>query len=268
MVVNGNGGAAYVEGGGRLLMLARQLIAQDDDHPLRDSLEKAVERLDLYADLRALDPVELAHAVDIALGIITEDEIVRLAALDPGQFELQRKRAVRRLGWRLGALDREIRTTRRNAHPRGAIRPNGSNTRTVSEKTPRAQGEDDRSREGSSGGTVRVDTVRVDELHAAARDVIENVDPLGLVDEQIKRMGYAGDTRPALLTYVALSSRHQPRPLNLHHRADAASGKNFTVNTALALHPSSAFYLLSASSSRTPFIPPKRFRTDTYLGRG
>src|SRR6266403_1588434 len=60
--------------------------------------------------------------------------------------------------------------------------------------------------------------------------------------------GYAGDLTPAVLAYVALTSRFTDRPINLALVADAAAGKNTTLDAALALVPEEEVYEFSAGS--------------------
>jgi len=62
--------------------------------------------------------------------------------------------------------------------------------------------------------------------------------------------GYAGDLAPAVLAYVALTSRFTDRPINLALVADAAAGKNTTLDAALALVPEEEVYEFSAGSPR------------------
>ncbi len=72
--------------------------------------------------------------------------------------------------------------------------------------------------------------------------------------------GYAGDLTPAKLAYVALTSRLLTRPMNLAFVAEAAAGKNWTVNAARALVPPEDVYVLSAGSPRALLYTDKDFR--------
>jgi len=99
--------------------------------------------------------------------------------------------------------------------------------------------------------------LRAQELTQEALEALDMARPLledpGLLDRIIDAMGqqgYAGDHRPAVLAYVAITSRLLPRPLNLALVAPSAAGKNRTVDAALALMPGTAFYSISASSPR------------------
>jgi len=70
------------------------------------------------------------------------------------------------------------------------------------------------------------------------------------VDVAVERLGYAGDREPVLLIYVVVSSRLLDKPINLHVIAPSASGKNYSVNTALALIPDEAVFKMTASTPK------------------
>jgi len=90
----------------------------------------------------------------------------------------------------------------------------------------------------------------LDRLRALGASILEADDPLEPVRDALRVLGYAGDTRLPELLYTAVASRFQTRPINVHIEAQSASGKNFAISSALALHPEDAYYLLSASSPR------------------
>src|SRR5208282_335335 len=65
-----------------------------------------------------------------------------------------------------------------------------------------------------------------------------------------EQLGYAGDRSPVILTYSVITSRLLDKPINLHIIAPSASGKNYTVNTALALIPDEAVFKMTASTPK------------------
>jgi len=77
--------------------------------------------------------------------------------------------------------------------------------------------------------------------------------------------GYAGDLMPAKLAYVALTSRLLERPMNLAFVAEAAAGKNWTVNAARALVPPEDVYVFSAGSPRALLYTDKDFRNRVVI---
>src|SRR5262249_15586085 len=75
-------------------------------------------------------------------------------------------------------------------------------------------------------------------------------DPLILerVEGWIAASGYAGDVRPAVVAYIALTSRLLDQPISLAIVGPSAAGKNYALDAAVALMPKEAFYSVSAAS--------------------
>ena len=72
---------------------------------------------------------------------------------------------------------------------------------------------------------------------------------LSRVGEAMRANGYAGRLEPALLAYVALTSRLlEERPINLELVGGPAAGKNATIDAALALVPREDVYEFTSSS--------------------
>lgn len=84
-----------------------------------------------------------------------------------------------------------------------------------------------------------------------ARPLLNDPNILARITEAIQAQGYIGDPTPALLTYIALTSRLLDRPINLALVADSSAGKNATIDAALKLVPSEAVYLFNAGSPRS-----------------
>ena len=93
-----------------------------------------------------------------------------------------------------------------------------------------------------------------------ARELLDAPDVLAQVAEAMRTNGYAGDLMPAKLAYVALTSRLLERPMNLAFVAEAAAGKNWTVNAARALVPPEDVHVFSAGSPRALLYTDKGFR--------
>jgi hypothetical protein len=87
-------------------------------------------------------------------------------------------------------------------------------------------------------------------LYELAKSVGESDDVLALVHDQLVADGYAGDTAPARRVYLAISSRYEKRPINVHRLAQASSGKNYTIDASLRFFPESAYLQLSAASPK------------------
>jgi len=83
-----------------------------------------------------------------------------------------------------------------------------------------------------------------------ARDLLDDPHLMDRIGETIRARGYAGDVRPAQQVYVAMTSRLQPRPMNVAVVAQSAAGKNKAVDGAKELIPSEAIHEICASSER------------------
>jgi hypothetical protein len=96
----------------------------------------------------------------------------------------------------------------------------------------------------------RVQQQAAAEAYALSRDLLHAPDLLDRIGQAIKTAGYAGDVNPAVLTYLAITSRLLPRPLNVALVAASASGKNCTVDAAVDLVPPEAVHIEKAGSAR------------------
>ena len=88
------------------------------------------------------------------------------------------------------------------------------------------------------------------ECLAKARPLLHRPDVLDQLKGAIRATGFAGDTRPAMMSYFAITSRLLRAPLNLGYISQSASGKNAGVDASLPFFPATAFYLVRASSPR------------------
>jgi hypothetical protein len=121
--------------------------------------------------------------------------------------------------------------------------------------------------EDHTGGTIGESPIDEEaiaaELYEKARPLAECDNILAEVEKQIVSEGYAGNTAPALRSYVAISSNCLTRPINLHRVAPPASGKNFTTDSVLPLFPEEDYYKLTASSERALIYSPASFKHRT-----
>jgi hypothetical protein len=100
------------------------------------------------------------------------------------------------------------------------------------------------------------DNERLSQLYHEANAVIEAEDPLELIKDAIRGLGYGGDLKPVIITYCAATSRllemrEGAMPVHLLLMGLSSSGKNFTLGRVLALLPSEAYHVISAGSPRT-----------------
>ncbi len=76
----------------------------------------------------------------------------------------------------------------------------------------------------------------------------ENTDLIKLLTKAVADTGYAGDVRPALCAFIAITSRLLDKPLNLVFLAQSGSGKNASIEAVLPFFPQQAVYIIRASS--------------------
>ena len=93
------------------------------------------------------------------------------------------------------------------------------------------------------------------ELKRRAADVLGAADPLELVQRAITASGYGGDLLPAMLTYLALTSRllamrRGAMPVHLLLVGPPSAGKSYTLQTCLMLMPEKAYHTIDAGSPR------------------
>jgi Winged helix-turn-helix DNA-binding len=86
--------------------------------------------------------------------------------------------------------------------------------------------------------------------YTEAKRLLEASDLLERIGRSMQQRGYAGDVSPALLGYVAFTSRLLDRPINLSYVAPSAAGKNRAVDEAKAFMPPEAYYEIDAGSDR------------------
>jgi hypothetical protein len=98
--------------------------------------------------------------------------------------------------------------------------------------------------------------VQLRQLYDKARACIEANDPLKLVRDAIRDLGYGGDLKPALITYLAATSRllamrDGAMPVHLLLTGASCSGKSYTVSLVRKLLPQEAYHIIDAGSPRT-----------------
>ena len=121
-------------------------------------------------------------------------------------------------------------------------------------------------------GSIRVSELRAEAFTSEARKALVTARPL-LRDAELLSMlskvfgeaGYAGDVRPALMAYVAVTSRLTESPLNLGYLSQSASGKNAAIDAALPFFPDESYYLVRASSPRALIYNEEQFAHRTVI---
>lgn len=110
----------------------------------------------------------------------------------------------------------------------------------------------------------KVDAELIDLLKLAA-PVIESPDPLECVKREIVRLGYGGDIRPAVMTYLAATSRllaMRPgtTPVHLLLVGPPSVGKSYTWTVVSRLLPPEAYWLIDAGSPRVLIYDTQELR--------
>ena len=108
-------------------------------------------------------------------------------------------------------------------------------------------------------------TVEARQSLNVARPLLDDPDFLGTLANTLGVIGYAGDPRPAIMSYIAITSRVLRNPLNLSYISQSAAGKNAAAEAPLPLFPESAYYLVQASSPRALIYNDEIFTHRTVI---
>jgi len=93
------------------------------------------------------------------------------------------------------------------------------------------------------------------QLYQEAKAVIEATDPLKVIENAIQGLGYGGDIKPALITYLAVTSRlleMRPgaMPVHLLLTGPSSGGKSYTLGVIKTLMPDEGYHVIDAGSPR------------------
>lgn len=100
---------------------------------------------------------------------------------------------------------------------------------------------------------VQCNDKRLSDVYLQAKPIIEAADPLTLIKDAIRGLGYGGDLKPALITYLAATSRllemrDGAMPVHLLLTGPSSSGKSYTLSVIKKLLPSEAYHEIDAGS--------------------
>jgi hypothetical protein len=92
-------------------------------------------------------------------------------------------------------------------------------------------------------------------LQAEASAVLTAPDPVEMVRREIRRLGYGGDLKPPMITYLALTSRvlamrDGAMPVHLLLLGQPAAGKSYCLTVVLKLMPPESYNKIDAGSPR------------------
>jgi hypothetical protein len=102
---------------------------------------------------------------------------------------------------------------------------------------------------------TRYSNAQLARFYNEARYIIEADHPLELVKNAIRGLGYGGDLKPALITYLAMTSRllamrTGAMPVHILLMGASSAGKNYTLDRVKTLLPVEAYYTIDAGSPR------------------
>ena len=92
-------------------------------------------------------------------------------------------------------------------------------------------------------------------LLGLARPVLKSGDPIAQVEQAIRALGYGGDIKPPLITYLAVTSRllkirPGSMPVHLLLLGPSSAGKSYTAKVVIRLLPPEAYHEIDAGSAR------------------
>jgi hypothetical protein len=96
---------------------------------------------------------------------------------------------------------------------------------------------------------------QLQQLYQEARAVIEANDPLEVIKNAIRELGYGGDIKPAVITYLAVTSRllemrTGAMPVHLLLTGPSSGGKSYTLGVIKTLMPTEGYHVIDAGSPR------------------
>ena len=99
----------------------------------------------------------------------------------------------------------------------------------------------------------KIISTQLTEACEAAKPVIEADDPLVIIEKTIREMGYGGDIKPVMITYLAATSRllavkQGSMLVHLILLGPPSAGKSYTVSQVLKLLPSEAYHIIEVKS--------------------
>src|SRR5262249_27596927 len=100
----------------------------------------------------------------------------------------------------------------------------------------------------------------IEELEAAAGELISDPDVLARLGVAVEKAGLVGETNNAKILYLALTSRLFERPASIAIKGVSSGGKSFTVEQALKFFPPSAYFERTGMSAKALIFTEQNFR--------
>jgi len=100
----------------------------------------------------------------------------------------------------------------------------------------------------------------IEELEAAAGELISDPDVLARLGADVEKAGLVGETNNAKILYLALTSRLFERPASIAIKGVSSGGKSFTVEQVLKFFPPSAYFARTGMSERAIIYSDEDYR--------
>lgn len=100
----------------------------------------------------------------------------------------------------------------------------------------------------------------IQELEAAAGELISDPDVLARLGADVEKAGLVGETNNAKILYLALTSRLFERPASIAIKGVSSGGKSFTVEQVLKFFPPSAYFARTGMSERAIIYSDEDYR--------
>jgi hypothetical protein len=100
----------------------------------------------------------------------------------------------------------------------------------------------------------------IEELRAAAGDLISDPDILIRFGAEVENAGLVGETGNAKILYLALTSRLFERPVSIAIKGVSSVGKSFTVERVLKFFPPAAYFVRTGMSERAIIYSTEDYR--------
>jgi len=100
----------------------------------------------------------------------------------------------------------------------------------------------------------------IEELEAAAGDLVSCHDVLSRFGSEVENAGLVGETNNAKILYLALTSRLFERPVSVAIKGVSSVGKSFTVERVLKFFPPAAYFVRTGMSERAIIYSDEDYR--------
>jgi hypothetical protein len=131
--------------------------------------------------------------------------------------------------------------------------------KTFEEACQKADAEHAAKKAKANGGAAS-EAPSIEELQAAAGDLISTPDILARFGADVESAGLVGETSNAKILFLTLISRLFERPVSVAIKGVSAGGKSFTVEQVLKFFPSAAYFVRTGMSEKAIIYSDESYR--------